>query len=80
MLVTKYICKYTVTLEKYKFVFFHVLTRQLYLEEQRHRPMDDEKKENSEESLKNIWQGLNANQKQILKFIAKNELDNLQRD
>lgn len=39
--------------------------------------MKSETKESTEDSLVYIWQSLNRNQKQIVKFIAEYELKNV---
>lgn len=59
-----------VTLQKYKFLFFNIDTKQPYIEELKYRSLKNENRESAEESFLYIWQSLNKNQKQIAKFIA----------
>ena len=75
-LVSKYALWYLVTLQKFRFLFFNIDTKQPYIEELKYRSFKNENRETAEDSLMFIWQSLNKNQKQIAQFIAQNALKN----
>lgn len=76
-LVSQYIHAYLVTLQKLKLLFYHIDTGQPYTEELKYCALKSEARETTEDSLLCVWQSLNKNQKQILRFIAERELSNL---